>query len=69
MQIKDILSLMYEAEEEQLVCIEDKNETIYFIGTGADLRRTGAIEIEVLTMYTERYRAFGGQSGLTIVIK
>ena len=69
MKVKDILALMYEAEEEQLVCIQDHNETVYYLGTVADLRRIGKPdETEVITMYTERIRSHGGKSCLTIVI-
>jgi hypothetical protein len=67
MKIKDILALMYEAEEAQLVCIQDVEEHHYFIGTVADLRRQGQIDIPILTMFTEMYPAYG-KSGLTIVI-
>lgn len=71
MSIDQIVTLMYENEKDQMICIEDINENVLFIGTVAKLRREHrkALKAEINTMYTERYGAFNGVSGLTIIVE
>ena len=71
MKLETLIGLMYENEENQLICMEDINENVLYIGTVADLRRNHpkSLKATILTMYTERYGAYNGQSGLTVVIK
>lgn len=70
MKIEQILKLMYENENSQMICMQDEMENVLFIGTVADLRREHpkSLKREIITMYTERYGAFNGVSGLTIII-
>ena len=68
--IKEVIELMYDNEEYQLVCMEDVDENVLYIGTVAELRSNHpkSLNATVLTMYTERYGAYNGQSGLTVII-
>lgn len=70
MTIKEIAKLMYENNEAQYVCMEDIMENVLYVGTLADLERKypKAMDAEIKTMYTERYHAFNGVSGLTFVV-
>lgn len=70
MKIEQIVKLMYENEESQKICIQDEMENVLYIGSVADLRRKHpkALKREIVTMYTERYGAFNGVSGLTITV-
>jgi hypothetical protein len=70
MNIDQIITLMYENEKSQMVCMQDINENVLFIGTVADLRKNyrKALKREIITMYTERYGAFNNVSGLTIIV-
>lgn len=71
MKLEQVTNLMYENEENQLICMEDVNENVLYIGTVGDLRRTfpKSLNAEILTMFTERYGAYNNQSGLTVIIK
>jgi hypothetical protein len=70
MELKAIVTLMYENEEEQLICLQDEMENVLYIGTVGDLRRDHpkSLNATINTMYTERYGAYNGKSGLTITI-
>ena len=70
MTIKQIADLMYENNEYQYVCLQDCMENVMYVGTLADLEREHpkALRAEIKTMYTERYGAFNGVSGLTFVV-
>lgn len=70
MRIKDVIDLMYENEKSQLICMQDCNENVLFIGTISDLREKypKSLKAEINTMFTERYKAFNGVSGLTVVV-
>ena len=70
MELKAIVTLLYENEENQLICLEDTMENVLYIGTVGDLRRNHpkSLSATINTMYTERYNAFGGQSGLTVIL-
>ena len=70
MKLKDIAALMHENNESQYICMQDCNENVLFIGTLATLEREfpKSLNREIVTMFTERYPAFNGVSGLTIVI-
>ena len=70
MKIRDVVELMYENENSQLICMQDCNENVLFIGTVADLKRDfpKSLNAEINTMYTERYGAFNNCSGLTVVV-
>lgn len=70
MKIKDVAALMHENNETQYICMQDCNENVLFIGTLANLERKypKSLNREIETMFTERYPAFNGVSGLTIVI-
>lgn len=70
MKVEQIVKLMYESENAQLICMEDIHENVLFIGTVKELRlnHPKSLKAEVKTMYTERYGAFNGTSGLTVVV-
>lgn len=70
MTIEQIANIMYENEECQMVCMQDTMENVLFIGTLGELKRQHpkSLKAEIKTMFTERYKAFNGVSGLTIVI-
>ena len=70
MTIEQITELMYENEENQMICMQDIMENVLYIGTLGNLRRNypNSLKAKIITMYTERYNAFNGVSGLTIVI-
>ena len=70
MKVKSLVELMYENEKAQYVCLQDVNENVLFLGTVRELRlnHPKSLKAEVLQMYTERYGAFNGVSGLTITI-
>lgn len=71
MELKAIVTLLYENEEEQLICLQDFMENVLYLGTVGDLRRDypKALDAHVTQMYTERYGAFHGKSGLTVTIE
>lgn len=71
MKILDITPLLYDNEEAQLICMQDINENVLYIGTVANLRRQypKSLNADILTMFTERYPAYNNKSGLTVVIK
>lgn len=70
MKIKDVVELMYDNENAQLICMEDINENVLFIGTVRELRTNHpkSLKAEIKTMYTERYGAFNNVSGLTVIV-
>lgn len=70
MTVKQIAELMYENNESQYVCLQDIMENVLYIGTLADLERDypKSLNANIKTMFTERYCAFNGVSGLTIVV-
>ena len=70
MKIEQIVKLMYENEKSQMICIQDCNENVLFIGTVSELRERypKSLKAEISTMFTERYGAFNGVSGLTVII-
>lgn len=70
MELKSIIALLYENEEDQLICLQDAMENVIYIGTVGDLRRNHprSLNATINTMYTERYGAYNGKSGLTVII-
>jgi hypothetical protein len=70
MELKTIVTLLYENEEDQLICLQDEMENVLYIGTVGDLRRDHpkSLSATINTMFTERYGAYNGKSGLTVVI-
>ena len=70
MRVEQIVELMYENEKAQLICMQDTLENVLFIGTVRELRlnHPKSLKAEIITMYTERYGAFNGTSGLTITV-
>ena len=70
MELKAIVTLLYENEENQLICLEDTMENVLYLGTVGDLRRNHpkSLNATINTMYTERYGAYNDKSGLTVVI-
>lgn len=70
MTIKNIAELMHDFRVVQYVCLQDCMENVMFVGTLADLEQKypKALEAEVKEMYTEKYGAFNGVDGLTLVV-
>ena len=70
MKVEQIVELMYGCEKAQLICMEDIHENVLFIGSVRELRlnHPKSLEAEVKGMYTERYGAFSGEDGLTVIV-
>ena len=71
MKLKQVTELMYENNEAQMICMQDHDENVLYIGTVAELERQypKSLNAEILTMFTERYPAFNNVSGLTVIVE